>query len=151
MNKKTVILGVIGVVIIGLLLLSQYLQKTTVSMWKDTSISCLPNGHENLYQHIHQSLTIRINGELQPLPGNLGVAPGCMAEIHTHEGNDTIHVESTVPRTYVLNDFFTVYEEPLNKEGYTLVARVNGEVIDDPANVVLVDQQTIELEYTSAQ
>lgn len=151
MNRKLLILGGVGVVLVGLLVMSRVMESAPAPLWKDTTISCLVNGHQNLAQHIHQELSITKDGVAVPIPSNIGITQGCMAEVHTHEADGTIHVESIEPKTFTLQDFFAVYGQPLEQEGYALVARSNGEIVEDPASLVLVDHQTIELEYTSAE
>ena len=60
--------------------------------------------------HWHPRVSITINGEQRDIPGNIGIG-GVHKDIHTHELNDTLHVElnRTVRRDDIrLSNFFTI-------------------------------------------
>ncbi|TLZ62793.1 MAG: hypothetical protein E6K13_05315 [Methanobacteriota archaeon] len=86
-------------------------------------------------RHDHVLLSITITGVPQQVPMNIGVAPGCMRPVHTHDTTGRIHVESSVAHEFTLADFFAVWNQPFSKErilGYTtdtshtIVFRVDG-------------------------
>ncbi|MEX0672739.1 MAG: hypothetical protein WDZ82_01310 [Candidatus Paceibacterota bacterium] len=149
--KNGIIIVVLAVVAIGFFVWGA--ATTDGSTWRDTNVACLPNGHTNLAVHIHPALSITVDGEPESIPANTGVNAGCMAEVHTHDTSGLLHVE-TVERSRIdeltLADFFDVWGKDLEREGYTLTARVDGEVIEDPAGLTFEDEQQIELEYASS-
>lgn len=65
--------------------------------------------------HYHAALQIIYNGNLTPIPANIGIsgdpsAPTCYYWLHVHSANpDAIHIESPSGRTFVLSDFFSVW------------------------------------------
>ena len=86
-------------------------------------------------RHDHVNLTITIMGIQQRVPKDLGVAPGCMRPVHTHDTSGRIHVESSVAHEFTLEDLFTVWNQPFSSSqilGYTtdsthtIVMRVAG-------------------------
>lgn len=69
-------------------------QDSKVEIWEKAGIECLNNGHSNVLNHIHAHFTIKENGEEKAIPANIGVVGSCMAEVHTHEPNGQIHIET---------------------------------------------------------
>lgn len=96
--------------------------------------------------HIHPQLKIIVDSQGEPVPGNIGILPGCTYELHTHATDGTIHVESAVDRGYTFADFLSVWGKPLEREGYTVKITVDGSEATDP-NFVMKDGQQIVLEY----
>lgn len=134
--------------VVALLALNQYTSsRVAAKTWKETDINCLPNGHENLTQHIHAILTLYVDGEVQGIPAGIGLSPSCMAEIHTHDATGKIHVESRSNRQFTLGEFFEVAGMPLSRDAYHLTVTVDGTVIEDPASLILADDQNIEVRY----
>lgn len=105
--------------------------------------------------HIHQQLTIRIDGKEEAIPANVGiVSPTCMRPMHTHDATGTIHVESPVVRDFTLGELFRVWEKPFGRERlldatadatHRIVMTVNGEPSEAYENLVLEDGQRIAL------
>lgn len=151
-NKTTLIFVVLIVLVVGLLIWakSQSEPREIVGRnWQDTNVSCLIFGHQNLASHIHPILTITVDGTPEPIPGNIGVVPECMSEVHTHDGTGQLHIESVVQgKTFTLADFFAVWGEPIDREGYSYVLTANGQEID-PATYTLQDADQIMLQYFS--
>lgn len=150
MKTKQIIFIILGIVALGALLtFTASLSKQTASAyWNDTSVPCLPNGHENIALHIHPTLTVYVQGEEVPVGANIGISNTCMAEVHTHEPGGTIHIESTNPnQTYTVADFFTVLGEELYIEGFTLTATVNGESEASIETYPLKDGDAVVLSY----
>ena len=151
-NKATIIwIVVIVVVLAGLFILPRITgdRGSVVGGWKDTGIGCLLQGHTRLTQHIHPALAITVDGTPEATLANIGIIPTCMSELHTHDGSGVIHAESAdAKKTFTLGQFFEVWGEPLLREGYILSASVDGEVVTDPASIVLRDGELIALEYT---
>ncbi|MEX1027968.1 MAG: hypothetical protein WD049_08185 [Candidatus Paceibacterota bacterium] len=149
-----------GVIVVGLAALAigffvwGAVSGGTVRTWADTNVQCLPNGHANLAVHIHPTLTLLVDGQEEMIPGNIGVNQGCMAEVHTHDTTGQLHVETVLASRLselTLADFFTVWGQGLERDGYVLTARVDGEIVDDPAGISFEDRQQIELAYSSVE
>lgn len=123
--------------------------QSSVAYWQDTTIPCLPNGHQNAQTHIHPQLTILVDGEKEPIQADIGVTLTCMAEVHTHDQSGAIHIETAeIGTTYTLADFFTVWDRGIEREGYSYTIVVDGEEIQD-ALFTLTDHQVIEISYQS--
>lgn len=148
MNRTVLI--VFALIILGLLAWNYFLNTPAqAGFWNDTQIACLPNGHENLAQHIHPELTITVDGEREVVPANIGLTPSCMAEIHTHDATGKIHIESVTERTFTLAEFFLVWGKTLEREGYTVAVTADGEVVADPGALVLKDHQQLKIIYSA--
>ncbi len=148
------ILPIIGVVVVIIVLFiwGVAAQKTTVVYVPGTEVACLPNGHQNLAVHIHPVMTVTVDGVAEVLPANIGITADCMAEIHTHDASGEIHIETiTKDRLDVLtlNDFFSVWEKPLTRQGYIAQLTVDSTTITDPTTVHFKDGQKINLSYVS--
>jgi hypothetical protein len=76
--------------------------------------SPLVNGHEGLLLHVHPTLTIFIDGQQVMIPANTNITPQGLYPIHTHDDTGTLHVESTVPYTFHLKDFFDLWSFTTN-------------------------------------
>jgi len=123
-------------------------------VWKRTlaaaGIECLPNGHTNLALHIHPLLTIIVDGRNELIPETVGVTSTCMAEVHTHETDGVIHLESVEPgKTFTLGQFFEVWGRSIVRDGYALTATADGAPVGDPAALVLEDGREVRIEYRS--
>ncbi len=151
MNKT--VLVVVGLIVIvgGLLALGSFMGRDGAKMWKDTSISCLVNGHTNLQQHIHPTLSILVDGVPETVPANIGLTPDCMAEIHTHDATGKVHIETIHPKTFTFGDFFLVQGTTLERAGYTVEVFSDSVLVLDPLTLPLSDHQNIEVRYTKAQ
>lgn len=106
--------------------------------------------------HIHAVLKIIANGEQQAIPADIGVRPGCMNALHTHDTIGTIHVESPEKRDFTLADFFAVWEQPFSKDqilgfntdaSHTIRVTVNGVNVDSFENTILKDTEEIVISY----
>jgi hypothetical protein len=125
------------------------LSTPTVAFWNNTSVACLPYGHQSIALHIHPKLTITVDGVSEAIPPNIGVSQSCMSEIHTHESDGTIHIESMrAGRTMTLADFYSVWGQSLERSGYTHVVTINGEVLSDIAGRSLKDGDAVVVAYT---
>lgn len=97
--------------------------------------------------HLHPHLTITFDGEEVPIPANIGVEPNCFRELHTHDSDGVIHVESDVDKGYAFSDFLNVWGFPIEQAGLITRLTVNGEFNDNDTNFVLEDGQEIVLEF----
>jgi hypothetical protein len=69
-----------------------------------------------LAMHIHVHLTILINGHKQVIPANIGARlPLGFLPLHTHDASGIIHVESSLVRTFHLDDFFAIGGQTFNR------------------------------------
>jgi len=97
--------------------------------------------------HLHPHLTIMIDGTEEPLPANIGVLEGCTQELHTHELDGVIHVESDVDKGYTFADFLNVWGLGLEQSGYITRLTVNDEFNENDTSFKLEDGQEILLEF----
>ena len=81
------------------------------------------------------------------MPANIGVSPGCVQELHTHEPDGVIHVESDVDKGYTFADFLGVWGFPLDQAGFITKLTVDGEFDNNNTNFKFLDGQEIVLEY----
>jgi len=97
--------------------------------------------------HLHPHLTITIGGVEEPLPVNIGVFSGCFQELHTHDADGVIHVESDVDKGYTFADFLNVWGIGLEQSGYITRLTVDDEFNENDINFKLEDEQEILLEF----
>jgi hypothetical protein len=85
---------------------------------------------EHTQVHYHAALQIVYQGNVLPIPANIGIsgdptAPTCFYWLHVHAANpNVIHIESPASQTFTLGQFFTIWStwnkaqglqnEPLN-------------------------------------
>ena len=102
--------------------------------------------------HIHPEVYIRINGQEEIIPINIGIKPNCMTSIHTHSSDGIIHVESPIAKDFTLGDFFAVWQKDFSKDkildstvdsNTEIVVTVNGELVDTYENTKLKDKDKI--------
>lgn len=149
------IVGIIVAIVVvfgGLLWWAGSASQPALVFVEGTNVACLPNGHQNLATHIHPVLTITVDGEPEAIPANIGISGTCMAETHTHDSSGTLHIETATHarlQELSIEDFFTVWGQPVEREGYDVVISVNGQEISHISGVPLQDGARIELNYTS--
>jgi hypothetical protein len=151
MKHKTLGIIVILVIVVALLFLAQRMITPSVVSWGATDIACLRFGHQNLAQHFHPTLTIIVDDEREAIPENIGISDTCMAEAHTHDTTGTLHFESVEPgKTFTVEDFFAVWGQSIERDGYALVATINGisYTVEEMRTTPLHDQDAIVLTYT---
>jgi hypothetical protein len=118
---------------------------------------------EGNVNHFHAHLDLFINGKPIQIPGQLGIGPNALSELHTHDPNGVLHVESSTShgaRKYTLGQVFREWEVPLDATTigqfktdatHTLKAYVDGkEVPGNPADIELVKHRQIALVYGTA-
>lgn len=162
-NKKTLyVFGAVLLIAFGLMYLGTQNASEITRYWNDTNVACLPNGHADVAVHTHTVLEVYVDGQQQTIPGNVGIEPGCMAEVHTHGPDNEIHVEFVDSGgEMTLGDFYKVWGQDMQRSGYGLEVYVNDDVvwgstsdqktIPSPEEVVLEDHDVIRLEYTSTR
>lgn len=156
-RNKNLVITIIVLLLIGgaLIAWARLGSDGPLQTWQDTDVACL-GGHQNLARHIHPTLTIVVDGEKQQLPGQVGIDPGCMAETHTHERGNRIHIETATAgrmSELTLADFFEVWGQPYKRDGYTETLTVNGEEAADPSEVTFQgsDGDSIRIVYRSEE
>ncbi len=101
----------------------------------------------NFAYHWHPQLNVFSGGVPFTVPADIGITPGCLEPLHTHDTSGQIHIETTVNRLYTIGDFFLVWKKPFGAPTQMLV---NGTSTAPNASVILYDQpETIALYYTS--
>jgi hypothetical protein len=150
-NKSGWVIGAIVVVLlIALFILSRFTNPKSVlaKQWNEAGIECINEATARLQTHIHPLLRISVDGVNELVPAELGIIPNCTAELHTHDGNGTIHLESTRPNaSFMLKDFFTVWGKTIDREGYDLMMIVDGTPNMELGELVMKDHQEIQLSY----
>ncbi len=161
-NKKKIRNWAIFLLILsGVVVLGYYALSGTIN--EDQYCQNLPateiniGSHQNLKNHIHQDLEIIINGEEQLIPSNIGIFPGIMRPIHTHDSSGEIHVEGPCVRNFTLGDFFDIWKKEFDStrifdkttENGTLKMTVNGQENSEFRNLILRDGDKIKIEYKS--
>ena len=151
---KNIVLIVGGVVVLGgFLFWAGQAQNPSLVFVAGTNVACLPNGHANIATHIHPELSIVVDGEPEVIPADIGITSTCMPEIHTHDTSGAVHVETTTHarlQELTFADFFDVWGQPAEREGYNLTILFNGETAESITEVPLEDHSQIQLIYTSA-
>lgn len=75
---------------------------------------------EQLAFHIHAHITMYINGQVLPLPSQIGIAKdqSCLYWLHTHDTSGVIHMESPVNHSFVLGNFLDEWSTEFAALGY---------------------------------
>jgi hypothetical protein len=102
--------------------------------------------------HIHAMVSIYRDGQRLALPSSIGRA-SCNYEMHTHDGTGVVHIETDVPKTFTLGQFFSLWGQTLSA---TSAAGLSGapafyvvenekitQVTTDPAAIVLAGHKEI--------
>jgi len=125
----------------------------------------LPYGEEVTKVHYHAHLDVIIDGQPQPVPAYIGfVAKGRSAvglsALHTHQVDGIIHIENSVPATFLLGQFFDEWGVRFSNEcvgsycsggGKELGVFVNGQrQTGDVKRIVLAKHQEIAVVYGTA-
>lgn len=120
-----------------------------------------PHDPRVLVMHSHVLLEITAGGNKVVVPANIGIDPRFyndhtldkhaakpeLAPIHTHNGDGLIHIESIALHEYTMGDFLNIWGfDP--SEMRTISMTVDGEVIPDYKNHVLIDGQQITLKIS---
>jgi hypothetical protein len=150
-RQNTYVLVGALVLILVLFAVGKITRQVTATTWPGTDIACIAS-HDAAVVHFHPHLDISVDGVAETIPANIGISDTCMANLHTHDTSGTIHVESAdagAINDFVLGDFFTVWNQPIERSGYTLTAMVNGQSVAaaDLAGLKLLDDQQIVFNY----
>src|SRR6266704_4237788 len=85
------------------------------------SISC--DQLEQSAFHIHAHVSVYINGQSVPIPGNVGIAgdpsnPSCFYWLHTHSTDGVIHIEAPNGVSPTLKNFLDIWKTKFPQLGY---------------------------------
>lgn len=99
-----------------------------------TAFLLTPLAQEGQVMHIHPHLTIRINGQDQVIPANIGITANGLSPIHTHDATGKLHVESPQILAFRLKDFFTIWKNWSNNDPNIVFTATNilGHEVVDP-------------------
>jgi len=66
--------------------------------------------------HIHEHLDLYVDGRHVTVPALVGIdqQAGFLTELHTHDASGIVHVESPVPKSFTLGQFFCEWGVKLN-------------------------------------
>lgn len=152
MTKNVVIYGVLTAIVVFGLMWGR-VSAPAAEHWGETQVACLPNGHQQLELHIHPRIEITVDGVPERVPGNIGITPTCMAEVHTHDASGEIHVETVDASRagrFTLADFFAVWGMSYEREGFTASVTLDGAPVSGPESVPLRDGDKIGVSYASS-
>jgi hypothetical protein len=126
----------------------------------------LPYAEEMLSVHYHAHLDVIADGAQVAVPagiGFVGTPPNhyrALAPLHTHQQDGVIHIENSVPATFVLGQFFIEWGVRLTGQcvgglcagnGKELAFFIDGQrFTGDPASIVLKKHEEIAIEYGDA-
>jgi hypothetical protein len=112
---------------------------------------------EGTVMHTHANLQIFVHGKAETVPVNIGITNAAIQSLHTHDTSGTVHMESSVARTFTLGEFLDVWGVRFtpsclgaycNGNGNTLQVFVNGqEQTGDPTRLAMNDQDVIVVTY----
>ena len=121
-------------------------------------VACDPT--EGVTYHVHAHLNIRIAGQLETIPGDVGRRDTCLYWLHTHQPLGVIHIEAPTRTDFTVGQFFDVWGKPLDATHVADWAVPAGsriwvfvdrkQVATDPRAVVLGDLEAIELQVGPA-
>lgn len=131
-------------------------------------ITCTPT--MNIRDHIHVHLDIFVDGKQYKIPPAVGMAgpviakqvpggifydnapTGCVYWLHVHTNDGIIHVEAPRQMSFVLGQFFDIWNQPLSStqvgpDKGPVVAFVNGKQFNgDPRNIPLLNHEVVQLD-----
>jgi hypothetical protein len=115
-------------------------------------VNCLVNGT----YHKHALISIYSNGKRLGFPDGIGrVHAGCYHayEMHVHDVTGIIHMETDVPKTFTLGQWFSLWKQPLSRDGVAgLVGPVRYYIIEkdvltrydgNPYDIVMVPHREV--------
>lgn len=112
--------------------------------------------------HIHQHLSITVDGKAIAVPAEMGIDETAeqLSALHTHDTTGILHVESPVQRTFHLDQAFAEWDVRLAKgaigpyvngeDGTKVAVFVNGKAYSgDPRQIVLTEHEDIDFVITT--
>jgi hypothetical protein len=110
--------GVLIVALIAVVLIVRNSMPVNAAYPKIDGISCDEGEHADF--HIHAHLSLYINGQKQPLPATIGIAPdqSCFYWLHTHATDGIIHIEAPSGQAFTLGNFLDIWQNRFAQLGY---------------------------------
>ena len=156
--KKLIFVLLVGIILLGgsfILLRPKTTEVPQIPQETDITTTCVT--HTSLGMHIHPYLTIKILGQQQEIPANLGiVSESCMRPVHTHDNTGKVHLEYPKQIDIKLGEFFKVWGKPFSKEQlldknvdekHEIKVTVNDQPNYDFENLIMKDLDKIVIEY----
>ena len=108
--------------------------------------------------HVHAALRVFANGQVVPVPANIGIDPHgeFLASLHTHDASGVIHIESSERYPFTLGQFFTIWGIKFTNtqlgsyvagNGNVLSVYVNGKPVANPVGYVMKPHDDIIVAY----
>ncbi len=93
--------------------------------------------------HIHTQLDVFYEGRPVEVPADVGIGPGFISPLHTHDTTGKLHVEAAKAMRITLGQFFTQWGVPL------VGAKVyeNGILVTDGMDLELLDRRRVVVVY----
>lgn len=125
-KKRTLLYAGIGFVAVGIasiimIYMFVYQPLTSETAGEATEFNLEEIHSVPLARHDHVSLSMLVNGQPAVVPEGIGMSPQLwhdhsldqygpsgISPMHTHDTSGTIHIESTTPREYTVNEFLKV-------------------------------------------
>jgi len=124
--KRVTIFGIIAAVVLAVagiayLVITQGHTPANPAYPAIDSIAC--DELEQSAFHIHAHVSIYINGQSVPIPGNVGIAgdpsnPSCFYWLHTHSSDGVIHIEAPNGFSPTLKNFLDIWGTKFPQLGY---------------------------------
>src|SRR6266436_5025396 len=124
--KRVTIFGIIAAVVLAVagiayLVITQGHTPANPAYPTIDSVSC--DELEQSAFHIHAHVSIYINGQSVPIPGNVGIAgdpsnPSCFYWLHTHSSDGVIHIEAPNGFSPTLKNFLDIWGTKFPQLGY---------------------------------
>lgn len=154
-TDTVLVFGMIAIFVGGLIFLAWYHGRRFANLTtRQLALTCTTDMATQF--HIHPNLRIVVNGQDVTIPAGIGIKPGCMNSIHTHDASGKLHVEAPEKRDFTLADFFAVWNKPFTKDQildnkvdsqHIIRLTVNGTESIEYENLVLRDDDQIVISY----
>ena len=110
--------GVLAVAVLVYFVIVQGQTPANAAYPATDSISCDSTEHADF--HIHAHVTMYIDGQKVPVPGNIGIAPdnSCLYWLHTHDDTGVIHIEAPEGVSVTFGKFLHIWEQRFQQLGY---------------------------------
>jgi hypothetical protein len=147
------LLGSIATVVLvsGAVYYFWYQEHKISTYWKDTTIPCINQNHSFIDKYISVPIQIYVDDKLLEIPAHLGIAPTCLAAVHTHDNSGNLHIEPSQAGV-ALAEFFALTGETLKRPGYMVAVYINGtEYTDQIENHPLRAGDSVIIRYTSSR
>jgi len=146
---------------------------STLSGKSVDGISCRTEAKEVVKYHVHVHVAIYVNGQMQRLPGGIGITKpqlvehfpegpfdevgiyDCLYWLHTHVADGIIHVEAPAKQQFTLGQFFDIWNQPLGpnqvaSDRGSVVVFENGKKLDgNPRSIPLYPHGVIQIDVGS--